>query len=514
MSGAFGTNWMDLSSTSNRYIQTYYRGFVDISGGPLYVRNNNLYVQGGDVSLNGRLYVKNDTTLIGNLIINNVASYINPTSSNAISSSWTSAGITWNSSASTSLTPFYNYLAFNGNVTDSWASAQTYNGSTGAYTGTVTTTVTTAPSTTQAVTGEWLQIQTSTALALNNYTFTSGGFLNQLLKSFFIVGSNDGTNWFAIQSAVIANFPVTTNNTLIPTVISANSAVTTAYGISTITTTTYSTYTTTLYTYFRLITQAVLPSGNGYAQIGEWTPYFTVVSNITLNVDSTVLNQLNLSNNLSVGGNLITSLDASMNGNLSIAKDMTIGGNLYVKTYTTRQTITELSYQLIVAQDLSLNGRLFLSNDASINNRLFVGSDVSMGGNLFISKVLKPVTISESFVTNTGTTSPYALNYSTGSTFYITTPPATNFTVNLTNVPTDINRTYVVTLIITSTTNKTFCNSLQINGNTAITPNFANGIPASITSGNAITQSISIQRITLGDVAANNSVLSAVTAWY
>jgi hypothetical protein len=193
---------------------------------------------------------------------------------------------------------------------------------------------------------------------------------------------------------------------------------------------------------------------------------------------------------------------------------MTIGGNLYVYTYTTRQTITELSYQLIVAQDLSLNGRLFLSNDASINNRIFVGADASFGGNLFINKVLKPVTISESFVTNSGTTSPYTLDYSAGSTFYITTPPATNFTVNLTNVPTDINRTYVATLIITSTTNKTFCNSLQINGNTAITPNFANGIPTSLTSGNAITQSISIQRITLGDVAANNSVLSAVTAWY
>jgi hypothetical protein len=146
MSDAFGTNWMDLSSTSNRYIQTYYNGFVDISGGPLYVRNNNLNIRGGDISLNGRLYSTGDVSL---------------------------------------------------------------------------------------------------------------------------------------------------------------------------------------------------------------------------------------------GGKLFLSSDASMNGNLSIAKDMTIGGNLYVYTYTTRQTITELSYQLIVAQDLSLNGRLFLSNDASINNRLFVGSDASFNGKLF-----------------------------------------------------------------------------------------------------------------------------------
>ena len=430
MSGAFGTNWLDLSSTSNRYIQTYYKGFVDISGGPLYVRNNSLYVQGGDVSLNGRLYsagdasfgnrvfitgnlnvsgnitgtypnssipssaiiggvgggggssssnfttdvsinqrlivlgdtslnsrlyVKNDTTLTGNVTLNNGLSFINPTSSNAINSNWTSAGITWDSSASTTYTTFYSYLAFNGNVSDSWASAQTYNASTGAYTGNVTTTVTTAPSTTQAVTGEWLQIQTSSALALNNYTFTTGGAYTQLPKSFFIVGSNDGTTWYAIQSAVMANYPVTTINTLIPTVISANSAVTTAYGISTITTTTYSTYTTNSYTYFRLIAQSSLPSGSGFAQIGEWTPYFTVgnVSNITLNLDSTVSNQLNLSNNLSVGGKLVTVSDASLNSRLFVGSDVSFGGRLFTSRDVTFNSKLNVGYSTITSNSES-----------------------------------------------------------------------------------------------------------------------------------------------------------------
>jgi hypothetical protein len=77
MSGAFGTNWLDLSSTSNRYIQTYYKGFVDISGGPLYVRNNNLNVQGGDVSLNGRLYSAGDVSLNSRLFVGSDASFNN-----------------------------------------------------------------------------------------------------------------------------------------------------------------------------------------------------------------------------------------------------------------------------------------------------------------------------------------------------------------------------------------------------------------------------------------------------
>jgi hypothetical protein len=139
---------------------------------------------------------------------------------------------------------------------------------------------------------------------------------------------------------------------------------------------------------------------------------------------------------------------------------------------------------------------------------------LDVNGTSRVTGLSRVSTVSESFVTNTGTTSPYTFDYSTSAVFYVTSPPAANFTANFTNVPAEINRTYIATLIITSTTNKRFCNSVQINNNAVITPNYAGGIPTSITSGNVITQTIIIQRITSGDVAANVSVLSAVTAWY
>ena len=47
-SGVTGTNWLDLSSTSNCYNRMYVQGFVDISGGNLILRNNNLYMTSGD----------------------------------------------------------------------------------------------------------------------------------------------------------------------------------------------------------------------------------------------------------------------------------------------------------------------------------------------------------------------------------------------------------------------------------------------------------------------------------
>ena len=62
-------NWLDLSSTSNRFVQTYIKGFVDMSGGNLLLRNNSLIVSAGDISLNGRLFIGGDTSLNGNVYI-------------------------------------------------------------------------------------------------------------------------------------------------------------------------------------------------------------------------------------------------------------------------------------------------------------------------------------------------------------------------------------------------------------------------------------------------------------
>ena len=69
-SGVTGTNWLDLQTTSNCYNRMYVQGFVDISGGNLILRNNsNLYMTGGDLSLNGKLLVHGDVSLNSRLFI-------------------------------------------------------------------------------------------------------------------------------------------------------------------------------------------------------------------------------------------------------------------------------------------------------------------------------------------------------------------------------------------------------------------------------------------------------------
>ena len=63
------SNWLDASSTSNRYQQMYIKGFLDISGGNLILRNNNFYVLGGDSSLNNRLFVGGDVSINNRLMV-------------------------------------------------------------------------------------------------------------------------------------------------------------------------------------------------------------------------------------------------------------------------------------------------------------------------------------------------------------------------------------------------------------------------------------------------------------
>ncbi len=69
--------WLDSNYlyTSNRYTRTYIQGFMDISGGNLIVRNNNLYLTQGDASINGNLILGYDASLNKRLFVGSDASF-------------------------------------------------------------------------------------------------------------------------------------------------------------------------------------------------------------------------------------------------------------------------------------------------------------------------------------------------------------------------------------------------------------------------------------------------------
>ena len=229
------------------------------------------------------------------------AGSIMPNLTGLAASTWTQSGVNWGVSASNTFSAsFPSYNAFNNNTTinNIWAPSSTTYSTAGNSSG-VTMTIQGGVGT---VTGDWLQIQSSVPLVMSSYQFASGGNTNQLPKTYYIVGSNDGSTWYPIQFGSGGAVTSTTAYTLVPGVISVNSASTQTFGSSTITTTTYST-TTNAYTYFRLIGMTIyVASGSGAAvlEISEWLINFSNSVSYSTNYGATWLNTSQTVSNESV----------------------------------------------------------------------------------------------------------------------------------------------------------------------------------------------------------------------
>ena len=197
---------------------------------------------------------------------------------------WSNNGMTWTSSASSSntVTPvlqpwgaFNNVYVTNGSnpgggVTYSWASANNYTA--GVYNNTYVTYILGGVS--LAIYGEWLQLQSSMPLVMYSYNFACGGF-GGVPKTYYIVGSNDGANWYPLHYGSIGANPFVTPGFAAATssaiIINQSGSQTITGGnggtSQTITCTTYPT-TTTAYTYFRIIASSVFSAAS--FELAEW----------------------------------------------------------------------------------------------------------------------------------------------------------------------------------------------------------------------------------------------------
>jgi hypothetical protein len=187
---------------------------------------------------------------------------------------------------------------------------------------------------------------------------------------------------------------------------------------------------------------------------------------------------------------LFLNSDASMNLRLFVGGDASFGGNLFVKG------------------DVSMNSRLFLNSDASFNARLFVGGDSTINGNLFANNY-NITKLSEQLQPNASTGTPITFNYSTGAVFIMTGTIVANFTSAFTNVPTILNRSHTISIIIPA---KFYATAITVNGN-ACTLYFNGGGSAISISGST---SIVVQTIV---IVNNNSsaaayAISTVSQYY
>ena len=108
-------------------------------------------------------------------------------------------------------------------------------------------------------------------------------------------------------------------------------------------------------------------------------------------------------------------------------------------------------------------------------------ADVTATGNVSISGRIDKTTVRESVADTSVSASVVTANYATGDIFYLGTAPGSNFTVNLTNAPTDDGKAITVVLFVTQGATGYYPNVVQVAGS-AQTIKWANGAAPTPTS--------------------------------
>jgi hypothetical protein len=134
-----------------------------------------------------------------------------------------------------------------------------------------------------------------------------------------------------------------------------------------------------------------------------------------------------------MNGNVFIGKKAIFNGDISANGNLVVYGNLTVQQASNNNFIntTITNYQLVVTDDISLNGRLSVSSDASLNGNLYVNLSTVLNNGLTVSGgtiVLPNASISDSALSGNIVTQTYAdstyLTIASASGTYLTTASA------------------------------------------------------------------------------------------
>ena len=215
----------------------------------------------------------------------------------ASSSSENSGFSPWYAFDKSASTFFHTAITYNATITDS-----------GTYTGTVRTVDVNGTS----YSGEWLQIQLASSIALSNYSMTgrSGLETSRTPRTFWVLGSRDGTSWFLVDSrSGINNWSSSPQS--------------------------FSTSSVQAFTYFRMVIYQVGNASSGTTnedscQIAEWVlngiiegPNVTPDGRLGVGVSNPV-------QALEVAGNMIVNGTVSMTGGLTMFKNQLINGDMRI----------------------------------------------------------------------------------------------------------------------------------------------------------------------------------------
>ena len=438
-------NWLDASSSSNKYRQMYIKGFLDVSGGNIILRNNHLLINSGDASLNGKLFASKDASFNSNLRVGDTATiktlfvtgdvsmngnvFINFKNS-SISPDAIIGGIPASTGTFDVDLSLNKRLSVQGDIT---ARANLYVNSSiyengvelinkyapiGAPTFTGTTTLSSASISNNLLVSKDASLN-GNLYVVGDATFTNRMFVGSTISEGGILLSN---KYAPIASPDFTGIPTaptassSTNTTQLATTqfvtTKINNILDNVQGnLSTLKALATAVNSDPSFSYTVLSQLAGKVSISNPAFIGTASAGKLISSGDISGVRLFSTGDCSLNGIVRVGqlfeggtsliskyarlvsptftgtaviptGNITTLNvfeDSSLNGNLIIGRNLTVLGNIAIQNYTNNNIIntTITNYQLIISEDLSLNGRLVASGDSSFNGNIYANGFIT-----------------------------------------------------------------------------------------------------------------------------------------
>ena len=395
--------WLSEASTSNRYKQSYFQGFVDISGGSLIVRNS-------DVSFNNDLLIGGNIRIGKNVTLANLTVTANETIGGtlAVTGNTTVSNIAVNSNATIGNASIGGVLSVTGNtsVSNIRTTANTDVSGTLVVTGNTTlsnlrTTANTDVSGTLVVTGN----TTLSNLRTTANTDVSGTLVvtgNSIFSNIRTTANTDVSGTLVVTgNSIFSNIKTTANTDISGTLVVTGNSI-------------FSNIRTTANTD---ISGTLVVTGN------------TTLSNLRTTANTNVIGTLGVTGN-SIFSNIKTTANTDVSGTLVVT------GNTNLSNLRTTAN-TDVSGTLVVTGNTNLSN-ISVNANATIGNSN-IGGVLNVTGNTTLSNVAVNglstlngnILLSNVYLHQTSniSTTPTTLSYPLYQTYNITLSSATSITL-------------------------------------------------------------------------------------
>jgi len=358
-------DWL-FDPKSNRLIKTYLRGYLDISGGDIILRNNNIFVRDGDISLNGKLFVTNDASFNSKMFIAKDVC-MNQLLLLGNDASFNSKLFVANDVCMNQLLLLGNDASFNSKLfvaSDVCMNELLIVGNDASF-------------------NSKLFVADDVSFNETLHVGNDSIFDSKL----YAVGDVSFDSLLAVHGDVSLN-----SNLYVVKDVSFDSILT-VHGDVSLNSELYVADAVLFDSTLTVSGDTVLNSELHVVKDVSFDSLLAVNKDVSFNSNLYVAGDVLFDSTLTVSGDvsfnskLSVQNDASFNSNVDISGDLVIRGTLGVYQYQDVKVIntTVNNYELIISEDISLNGRLFASDDVSLNSKLFVADDVSFDSVLMVN---------------------------------------------------------------------------------------------------------------------------------